>query len=614
MKCSLLTLSCALDGELPRERQLELDSHLVTCDRCKTGMRYLREETERISQLAPVQLGSDTATALLERAHVLVTITGPASLTQDDDAEDEPMLSAPDPFGALGIGAALLEPAINPATSAVESAPAAAHDAEDVAGEAAGPLPVGTEPGSTLDEEAGPAGGLDEELAVATPESAAPEVDTPVDPGADEDLAPASDELPEPLDQPSAGDPELGEDQDDAAAALDQYSESLDQGSDGDDEFATTAPGDGLAASPLAHGSAFQAAEADLAEAAAIDEVTEEDWLADPPGSPPESVPTGGRPSPESTPPDPEATGPEPPVLPGADGRPTSVVVPGWEPATELNMPWADIPAATPAADTWSPELTGVPVPREAPMPPPAPFPAAPPPTRPAAAAVPAWREDRKEPDTAARLPQRTSGGGPRRPMAPQSGAERPGPRSWTRTGLIAVAALAAVLIIWDLTHSSQPALVHHPRGQATPAVSAKPTPSATATPSATPTPLALTGAQTVGGGGSGYQMQTARYGVHGSQFWVVFQMVQGSGSPQVTTGFDGTQTIYVEMQGVAPGTAVPQPAAGTVVSSISVGHVSGFNGAVYVLHLTRAAQFSPELLPGTETGGPGERYLLILQ
>jgi hypothetical protein len=58
----------------------------------------------------------------------------------------------------------------------------------------------------------------------------------------------------------------------------------------------------------------------------------------------------------------------------------------------------------------------------------------------------------------------------------------------------------------------------------------------------------------------------------------------------------------------------VAQPPAGAVVSSITVGRVPGFSGAVYVIHLTRAVQISPSLLAGTDTGGPGERYIAILQ
>ncbi len=118
MKCSLLTLSCALDGELSRERQSELEAHLVTCERCRTGMRYLRDETHRIAQLARVELSGATATALLERARVVVApepdapqadtqrATGPATDSKE---------SAVDPFSLMGIGAQVVPVEVTPA-------------------------------------------------------------------------------------------------------------------------------------------------------------------------------------------------------------------------------------------------------------------------------------------------------------------------------------------------------------------------------------------------------------------------------------------------------------------------------------------------------------------
>jgi len=425
----------------------------------------------------------------------------------------------------------------------------------------------------------------------------------------------------------------------------------------------------------LEHGSAFEASEADRAAADAIAAVPDSIWLSDtaedgqettpsvdaveaveaedqqppmlgaePPRGPTEplrpdaSDPAPASPSSMSQDAVPEARNPDP--VPEA--RPSTMVIPGWEPATELNMPWTDIPPAAPAANTWAPDLAGVPVQRPSSMPPAAPFPAAPPPTRPAAAAVPVTptlprtripeRQGRRRPALPSfswpslslaglSLDSLPLGDGIRWPRFPQSRSDRPDERSWTRTGLIAVAALAAVLIAWNIAHasSSKPAASHHSHKPGAAAASPAPSPSATATPTATPTPatptpLALSGVQTVGGTGSGYVVQTVRYGVHGSQFWVVFQMVQGSGSPKVTSGFDGPLTLYLEMPGVAPGTAVPQPPAGAVVSSITVGKVPGFSGAVYIIHLTRAVQLSPSLLPGTNTGGAGERYVAILQ
>lgn len=556
MKCSLLTLSCALDGELSRERQAELDAHLITCERCRTGMRYLREETERISLLTPIHLSEDRATALLERARVLAPVNGyvPTNGSESSGAEptSEPRV-APDPFGAMGLEAAIMDVPPRPEPFA----PAAPLDAEELALE------------------------------------------------------------------PEATDPELE------------------------------------------RGSAFEASEADRAAADAIAAVPDSLWLPDTTEDSEETIRSDEaletveaddeRPTtiaaepplvPTEPPRQPDASDPplESPSSVSRDAvpevRPSTMVIPGWEPATELNMPWTDIPPAAPSANTWAPDLAGVPVQRPSSMPAPAPFPAAPPPTRPAAAAVPVIPT---QPRT--RIPERQGRRGPalpsfswptlslpslsldslplgdriRWPRFPQSGSDRPDERSWTRTGLIAVAALAAVLIAWNIAHAGSKPAASHPRKPAAAVASPAPSPSATATPTATPTPatptpLALSGVQTVGGAGSGYVVQTVRYGVHGSQFWVVFQMVQGSGSPKVTSGFDGPLTLYLEMPGVAPGTAVPQPPSGAVVSSITVGKIPGFSGAVYIIHLTRAVQLSPSLLPGTNTGGAGERYVAILQ
>ncbi|HVC38565.1 MAG TPA: zf-HC2 domain-containing protein [Candidatus Dormibacteraeota bacterium] len=526
MKCSLLTLSCALDGELSRERQLDLDAHLVTCERCKTGMRYLREETERVSLLAAVRLAPDKATALLERSRILVSgdvHPGSEYAGVPGQAVPQPQLPAPDPFGALGIGAAILEAAPEP------------------------------DPGSV----------------------------------------PATDDSPER--PPSAVIPE-------AETVTEAVTEE----------------------SELEQGSAFEAEQADLSSADAFAAVPEVLWLMDTPEEPAAEDPTespgaAGLPVPRepsdifSGPAEPSPSA-EPSAIPDHEpetvSRPSSMVVPGWEPATELKMPWEDIPSAAPAHDTWTPELAGVPVSRESPLPPPAPFPAAPP-ARPAAAAVPKLQSDPKRPGFDRGIPKGTAGGG-RRPVPPKPGSNGAEPRSWTRTGLIAVAALAVVLILWNITHGPGQKAVPPPRGQASPAATATPRPSATATPSTTAPQLTLTGTQTLGSGGTGYQVQSVQYGVHGSQFWVVIHFTGGTGVPTITSGFDGAQTIYLEMQGVAPGTAVAQPAAGSLVSSVEVGHVAGFKGAVYVLQLSRAAQISPSELTGSEAGAPG--YLAIIQ
>ncbi len=56
MRCSLLTLSGYLDGELDAARRGEVDGHLVGCDRCRNALSYLQEEAERIGSLARVRV------------------------------------------------------------------------------------------------------------------------------------------------------------------------------------------------------------------------------------------------------------------------------------------------------------------------------------------------------------------------------------------------------------------------------------------------------------------------------------------------------------------------------------------------------------------------------
>ena len=56
MRCSLLVLSSYLDGELPPERAIELEAHLIACTRCSTALGYLREEQQRVAGLARVHV------------------------------------------------------------------------------------------------------------------------------------------------------------------------------------------------------------------------------------------------------------------------------------------------------------------------------------------------------------------------------------------------------------------------------------------------------------------------------------------------------------------------------------------------------------------------------
>ncbi|MHB1501883.1 MAG: zf-HC2 domain-containing protein, partial [Candidatus Dormibacteria bacterium] len=148
MKCSLLTLSCALDGELSRERQSELEAHLVTCERCRTGMRYLREETDRISQLARVAVSGSTATALLERARVVAAPEPAAEAAPADIPPAGEHPGAADPFSLMGIGTQLV-PAEDLGDGSITEAPASDVEAQP-AEPATGAFPSDLEAGSPI--------------------------------------------------------------------------------------------------------------------------------------------------------------------------------------------------------------------------------------------------------------------------------------------------------------------------------------------------------------------------------------------------------------------------------------------------------------------------------
>jgi hypothetical protein len=72
VKCSLLSLSTYIDGELAADRRAELDAHLVGCGRCSSGAATLREEKTRLGQLARVRVAPQSARLMLEQ----VGITG----------------------------------------------------------------------------------------------------------------------------------------------------------------------------------------------------------------------------------------------------------------------------------------------------------------------------------------------------------------------------------------------------------------------------------------------------------------------------------------------------------------------------------------------------------
>jgi len=745
MKCSLLTLSCALDGELSRERQAELESHLVTCERCRTGMRYLHEETERISSLARVAVAPGTATALLERARVATVppasdeagAPGGPSTPSDQGQKD------PDPFSLMGMGAQIIT--VDEAPRAIIPLPSK-EGAAEVDPASAEPEPALMEPSAdqaAVDSNPAP----EELLPISSSEEpreeqgATMEADLEAQPGAGDltDQDTASDLNPWPDRAPTAA--ALGE-MVDSKPLTDTPAHSSDP--DGDGTGGEEADGEVVPSSPWELESADDAGEPEnhqesdwlstgddvQAESAGTDsssetfsepeipapapggpgyDWSEDEWLAESPAA--SGIGTSGQ---DEPPPlfvpfylpvsEPEVVGS--PVEPPGGGediwsppelRETAPQTAGEESVAEQEQ--ATVNAQSPSPSTGdSDEVMQVALEESAllgelnyldrtpgeglpQMAPPQETVSLPPPPSIVAkqgaggtgwepkatldlgllpdiaavkpesssqlpAAAPATPVTRSGQGTAPRLgesrgPKRpvdsvaAMGGSalrdevlPRRrrprtapPKAPTAGSSRDSapPRSWTRTATIAIAALAVFLIGWSLLHhSAKPAATSPSHHHAIVPTQSKPTPAQKHTPTPATVPaVTLTGTQSFGGTGSGYQVQGAQYGLHqnNTQLWVVFQLVTGSGAPKVTTGFDGTSALYVEMSGVTPGTAVAQPFSGVVVTSVSPAQMSGFSGAVYLLKLSHSTQIVSEyLLPGSPTSSAGERVVLELQ
>jgi hypothetical protein len=626
MKCSLLTLSCALDGELSRERQSELEAHIVTCERCRTGMRYLREETERISQLIRVEIPAGTATALLERAKV-VTSTLPPSVGDGPQPPAKPTAvheQVADPFNLMGIGT----PVIETAEEAAEVAPPPRASDElfptapdELTGEEPA-LPeaprVATDEGpKTLDAIENPEPPLDRVIPITGTRQNEPEASSEAPSlapatGKEDEVEGAAAAGPEPWPEPLA-EPALDKPAAEAAAGAVLEAGALAPESELESPFGRSAPADFYSPTlegDLGFSNPFEVTPGDVGDRAFPNEGPQH--LASP-----EGIVDHSNETPIELPPLP-LVGP-----PAMTPPPPSIVEPassGWQPNGDLNLAPGDIAAAEPEFDALgidviarrsggaTPPSSAVPSARSSFSP-----------LRPADAVV----SDRltgqprsplgRAGTPVRRRPAEAPGGrgGRSQPLTQKTGA----PRSWTRTATIAIAAVAVVLIGWSLLHHSTSPAPSHTHKTVPAKVKATPTAPATAKATATPS-VTLTGTQSFGGIGTGYQVQNAIYGLHdnNAQLWVVFQLVSGNGAPKITTGFDGARTLYVEMAGTAPGPAVAQPVSGLLVTSITVGHVSGFSGAVYVLQLSKAATVSGSLLPGSPSGSSGERVVLILQ
>jgi hypothetical protein len=98
VRCSLLALSSYIDTELDMEPAGELEAHLVACDRCRTALGHLREESARIGGLARVHVPDDAVHELFSQIGLIA---------EEDDLPEGPVhhdrpapVEAPPWFGA----------------------------------------------------------------------------------------------------------------------------------------------------------------------------------------------------------------------------------------------------------------------------------------------------------------------------------------------------------------------------------------------------------------------------------------------------------------------------------------------------------------------------------
>jgi Putative zinc-finger len=98
VRCSLLALSSYIDTELDLEPAGELEAHLVACDRCRTAIGHLREESARIGALARVHVPDDAVHELFSQIGLIA---------EEDDLPKGPVhrdrpasVEAPPWFGA----------------------------------------------------------------------------------------------------------------------------------------------------------------------------------------------------------------------------------------------------------------------------------------------------------------------------------------------------------------------------------------------------------------------------------------------------------------------------------------------------------------------------------
>lgn len=563
MRCSLLALSSYIDTELDMEPAGELEAHLVACDRCRTALGYLREESQRIAGLARVHLPDDAVHALFSQ----VGLIGEGDdLPAAPAYQDRPASVEAPPWFGVERGKAL---PWAPRPSATEATPSSGP--RELIGERSPGLAIADPPELFLwDEPGDEAGAAQAPLPFPEPAPAPP----PIEPQPPE-VAPAEPQppaltnaQPPALEPPVAGAPGALQRMRDALAvrlALWRGGSHLDS----DIEIVSGA------GAPRWNERAHPKAWSESPAVVAIPDVAIPDVAV-----PDVAIPDVAQPVPPPlTPPQPEmATAP--PEL--ADVLNEVAILAA--PLERTHGPAAVQEAEQAESETredFEPEQVEEPV-------------------------IPAAIDSAEPPAPA--IPEPFRPRGPGRHMR-RLKSQRPDRRTWTSTepvtgrhvlplGGPAVAAAdrdrrlwvfgaaTAVVLVLGLLVGRQvvtpgahaTTTVHRPAPTAH--ASAPPTevplPIATPLPVITippaPSPAQLTGSTKLGSGSEGFSVADVRYGQHPNDFRIVFDLAfpdTVTGAPTTVVGYDGTTTLYVEFTGVTGTAPIASPPPGQVVASI---------------------------------------------
>ncbi len=616
MRCSLLALSSYLDAELDSEPAGELEAHLLACDRCRTAIGYLREESERIAGLARVHLPDDAVHALFSQIGL---IREEDDLPPAPEYHDRPVSVEAPPWFGVERGKALPWAPRGAGHDPVSSSP----PRELIGGRS--PSAVAEPPELFLWDE--PMDQIETTPAVVpVPEPAA----SPVPPPVAVTPAPVVDWA---TPQETAAEPstEAGFEEPQPPAVVFTEPQPPDLASS-----APFAPEPSLAHPPNAfhrlrdavavrmalwRGGAQLDSKVEIVSGAGAPTWNErahpKSWTESPPiVALPDQEPKVARALPPAGVPDIEpltATPSEPVSITEASAPATATGASDLAGLlNEVAMLAAPLERSHPPAEAAWPAVSAEPMPVEPaatrPAPMDEPIALSPVVTVEPISPLPLPPLDQIEPDDS---PVQLEPGPPARPgrHMRRLKAQRPERRSWDPTkpvtgrhvlpiGGPAVgaadrdrrlwmfgAATVAVMIVGLLVgkdvvqppkHASTTVVHPRPTAAASTPVTQAPLPIATPLPAVTvpPAPSAaqLTGVTKLGTGAAGFSVADVRYGQHPNDFRLVFDLAfpdTVSGAPATVIGFDGSTTMYIEFTGVTGTAPVASPPPGQVVASL---------------------------------------------